>query len=98
MATEIDIDDDFGLRDEDFMVDTKTTDESKGQGTEEVMEVDDSNTEKSQMRDNVIFVQGVDDLSTKDVQQYVLEYLPKEDFRIDWINDTSGMHSNKNLY
>lgn len=93
---EIDIDD-FGLRDEDFLAPQKPID-TEGQKDEEparepkdeVMEVEPPI--EGIPRPEAIHVQGVDELSTADVQQFVRHYVEGEYFKIEWINDSSGKH------
>lgn len=90
MSNEIEIDDNLELKDDDFI--PKNDDNVMEVDNDENTTITTATTETDDLRANAVFVEGVDDLSTKDVQKYVLEYI-KENFRIEWINDTSGMLS-----
>jgi DNA-dependent RNA polymerase auxiliary subunit epsilon len=96
MAGDLEIDiDDFGLRDEDFLgpQESKEGEQKKDEGPakepeDEVMEVEPPI--EGTPRPEAIHVQGVDELSTADVQQFVRHYVAQEYFKIEWINDSSG--------
>lgn len=99
---EIDIDD-FGLRDEDFLGSQTTKEQQPGPAAadtnendnDDVMEIEPvpeaakDNSVLGIVRPEAIHIEGVDDMSTADVQQFVKNYLGKEFFKIEWINDTS---------
>ncbi|CAN6650829.1 hypothetical protein TRVA0_024S01970 [Trichomonascus vanleenenianus] len=94
---EIDLDD-IDLRDEDFSSKAHTEVPSivKEEAAEPVPEVamdEDVPTAMIEdlgiIRPEAIHIKGVDSLSTKEVQEYVLSYFSSEPFRIAWVNDES---------
>src|ERR1700730_16262023 len=46
-------------------------------------------TDPEDVRPEAVHIRGVDNLSTEDVTLYVTQLFQEEDFKIEWIDDTS---------
>lgn len=90
---EIEIDDAANIEKEKQLLEKETTNaevqqQPQPQPTDDplVIDVDD---DMSDLRPNSILLQGVDDLSTNNVERYIYHFCPKIDHTIEWVNDTS---------